>query len=298
MGKISNAVLASLEIRGWNANKRDEAASREVAENHQLEDRQMARVWKSLLPRNAALDRVLRIERQARAFHYDNTLPWKHKGPRILPMANYLAYTEGVREARSALDSAVSALVGQFDNLKRQARVLLHSMYQESDYPSVDRLGSAFAIHLSVDPLPASVSMLQLGIASEEMEQLKAQHEAEMAETFRRANEDLWSRLYEAMRAFQAQVSDPARSVREATFDNLRRLLPILERLNVTGDERLERLRSRMAQALDGMTHQSLKDDPAARYRAAEEAEAVFGAMASFMGGEPTSHAVEFRHAA
>lgn len=298
MQKVNNAVLASLEICGWSANKRDETASREVAQNHGLKDEKMARVWKSLLPRNDKLEAVLRIERRAREFHYDNTLPWKHKGPRILPTANYLSYTEGVREARAGLEKAVSEFLSQFATLKCEARLLLGSMYEDADYPSESKLGQSFVINLSIDPLPVSESMLQLGMAPDEIERLKAQHEEEMAETFRRANEDLWSRLYEAIRSFHAQVIDPARSVRDTTFENLRKLLPILERLNVTGDERLERMRARMEKALHGVTTQALKEDLAARLRTAREADAVFDAMSAFMGMPSEGPQLEVRHAA
>lgn len=284
MEKVSNAVLASLEVCGWSGNKRDVPASKEVAESHGLEDAHMARVWKSLLPRNDAFDGVQRIERRVREFHYDNTLPWKHRGPRILPTANYLEYTEGVRSARAELENAVSVLVDRFGDLKCQARVKLNSMYNEEDYPSAEKLRQSFSIHLSIDPLPVSDTMLQLGIASKDIEELKAKHDAEMAETFRRANEDLWSRLYTAIKAFHVQLTDPNRSVREATFANLKNLLPILERLNVTGDAKLEAMRSRMEQALEGITPKALKDDQLVRSRTMREADAVFGAMAAFMG--------------
>ncbi len=295
MDQVSNAVLVSLEIRGWSGNKRDDKVSREVAERHGLEDKRMARVWKSLLPKNDAFDRVLRIGRQARAFHYDNTLPWKHKGPRILPTANYMAYTDEIRACRTKLEAAVTHLGEEFEALKCQARQQLNSLYDESDYPSAQALAGCFALDLSIDPLPASAAMLKLGIDSAEAQRLKAEHEAEMAQTFRRANEDLWSRLYAAISAFHAQVSDPQRSVREATFENLTKLLPILERLNVTGDEKLEAMRLRLQRALQGLDRDSLREDALARAHTAREAEAVFASMSAFMGA---SAPAELRHAA
>jgi hypothetical protein len=284
MNIAKNVMLASLEIRGWAATKRDVAASLEVAEFHGLTDKRMARVWKTLLPRNEALYGVLRVTRQAREWHYQNTLPWKCRGPRMLPCANYMDYTEAVRRFGSALDAAVSHLVTSYDGLKEEARMMLNSMYRGSDYPSALELQQAFAINLSIDPMPSSDTMLKLQIDPSEIARLRAEHEQEMAETFRRANEDLWQRLYAAIQSFHSQVIDPKRSVREATFKNLRQLLPILERLNVTGDGRLEQMRLRMESALDGVTIEGLKDDPVQRLRAAREADRVFSAMAEALG--------------
>ena len=284
MELAKNAVLATLTIHTWAASKRDVAASLEVAENHGLTDKRMARVWKSLLPKNDVFDRVVRVTRQVREFHYENTMPWKHKGPRILPTANYLTYTQTIRGYRSELESVVHQLMDAFEGLKVDARRVLNSMYQASDYPHTEDLRQAFAIDLSVDPLPVSDTMQALEISLEEVARIKAAHEREMADTFRRANRDLWDRLFSAIQSFHAQVRDPKKSLRQATFENLRRLLPILERLNVTADEQLEQMRARMETALSEVTLDNLKEDPKCRFETARETDAVFNTMVDVMG--------------
>ena len=280
----AKVVLAQLEVSGWNANKRDKPASLEVAEKHGLkkENENMARVWKSLAPKCASITAVQRVMNGVRTHHYDNTLPHRLKGARILPVANYMSYTEGVRAATQQLEVTVRQLAADFPRIQQEAKVILGTLYRPEDYPAVDDLPVIFQIRSHTAPLPDSATLLDLGLGHEEAARLKKQYEDDMAETFRRANEDLWSRLYTALKSFQQQVSTPSGPLREATLRNLKGMLPILDRLNVSGDQNLRDLSHRMGEALDGIDVESLRTDARTRSETAKATADIFSSMSAF----------------
>lgn len=291
----TKVVLAQLEVSGWNANKRDKTASLEVAEKHGLrkENENMARVWKSLAPKCASILAVQRVMNGVRTHHYENTLPHRLKGARILPVANYMAYTEGVRDATRRLEFAVRQLAEDFPRIQNEAKAVLGTLYKPEDYPRVEELTMIFAIRSHTEPLPDSAKLLDLGLGDEEAVRLKKQYEDDMAEMFRRAHEDLWSRLYTALKSFQQQVAAPAGPLREATLRNLKSMLPILDRLNVSGDENLRDLSRRMGDALDGIDVECLRTDAKTRRETAKAAADIFSSMSAFYQPEETSPATE-----
>ena len=71
----TQAVLVSLNIGTWANNAIDRAVSVELAEQKNLSDKSMARVWKTLLPKSDTQDAIKSIESKARRFHIINTSP-------------------------------------------------------------------------------------------------------------------------------------------------------------------------------------------------------------------------------
>lgn len=291
------AVLVNLSIRTWAANVMDQSISKEIAVNHGT-DTKLGRFWKTLVAKGVGtpLGDVFAIERAARKFHYENTLPWMHDGLRILPTTNYQSYTAKMREFKQAMDVAVAVFVNHYEATKETSKETLKSLYRESDYPTRTMVARRFGLSIDILPMPKSESLGEAGLSGIEVERIKRELETDLAITFQRANEDLWTRLYSCVSNLQVRMKGDPKHLRESLLQNADDLLELLPRLNVNNDERLEDLRSKLKLTFTGMTFAVLRDDVATRNKAASEVSGIESMMTSFMGGHPVK--MELKHAA
>lgn len=284
-GNASNAVLVGLSIRTWAANSMDKVVSEQVASEHGT-DRKLGRFWKTLVPKHKGtpLGSIYAIEREARNFHYENTLPWMHDGVRILPVENFARYSAKMREFKSNLEKHVVSFLSQFDTIKEQAKNELKSMYCEEDYPSRDRLARAFSLDYNVMPLPKASTFFETKLSDVEVERAKQMLEADMQATFKRANDELWDRLYQCVARLQERLNGDKGYLRETVIDSAKDLLELLPRLNVNNDGKLEELRSQLQSSFSGLTAEALREDEVLRNQKATEVSAIESLMSSFMG--------------
>jgi hypothetical protein len=293
-----NAVLINLNIRTWAANVMDHAVSSAIAVSHGT-DKKMGRFWKTLVAKRSGtpLGEVYKIERAARKFHYENTLPWMHDGLRILPTSNYLAYMSEMQTQKIALEAAIGKFLNHYEAMKEQAKLDLKALYRDEDYPSRSIVSGRFGLTIGVLPMPAVETFADTNnLSGFEVERIKRELETDLAITFQRANEDLWTRLYDCVNNLQERLNGDPQYLREKVLDNANDLLELLPRLNVNNDSRLEDLRTKLKATFTGMTAEGLRGDVVTRARAAEEVSDIEAVMASFMGGRPAK--MGLKHAA
>lgn len=280
---VKGALLVSLTLNEFGNNKQDAKATAELVANNHLSDSRAARVWKTLLPKGSSLDDVKAALRFLRNFHYRNTHAYIHDGPRILPTKNYAAYQKGIRQGKDMLESAVLNLVRDLDVLKEAAKLRLGGLYCEADYPTASDLKAAYGVKVTYSPMPASDTLLDLGLEPQEMVEMRAKLEREMNEAMLSANRKMWSELHDRLSTMLSQMLGERATVHEKTFEGLKSLVDILPRMNLTGDAALESMAQRLANMLKALDGRQLRSDPELRQQVATEAKTVFGVMSSFM---------------
>lgn len=285
MSNIKNCVLVNLSIRHWMANKQDSLVAAEVAQAKGVEDATMGRYWKSLLPKCDEVDRVNQVISQAREFHYANSLPYMHDGPRILPTTHYEAYSAAMAEFRSRFDLAVLALVAKYDSLKQDAKKRMGSLYNELDYPDKQYVRSRYGIETLIMPLPMTDSLLELGFQDDVASQMKATVERELADRFRKNSRALWEQLSKCVNAMLKTLDDPKKAVQTKTIEAARRLAQLVPTLNVMEDARLDTVCNRLVEVLDGVTHNVLSTDVPRRDKVTAELRTLRRAIAASMAG-------------
>ena len=119
---------------------------------------------------------------------------------------------------------------------------------------------------------------------------IRAEIEARNAELVENANRDLWqrvqavtSRLIERLSAFEVDPVAGTRlhPFRDSLIENLRALLEIMPRLNITGDARIEQVRQALAEKVARHDPEALRADPHLR---AEVIDAASGILARMEG--------------
>src|SRR5271157_5583230 len=146
------AMLARLTITQFSASKQDKTATDSVKEKFQTGN-DAGRYNKSLIAKEA-IKAVSSAANEARIFHYAQTLPWKDDGARILPAANYLQYSEGMRQKKAIFQAAVIKFVASYPDLIEEAKTRLAGLFNVNEYPDVNSINDKYSFDVQIDPLP------------------------------------------------------------------------------------------------------------------------------------------------
>jgi hypothetical protein len=282
------AMLVSLSVSIWSARKHDARISDKVAAEHGA-DRSMGRYAKHLIPREL-LTAVSAANAALREHHNRNTLAWGDDGTRILPAANYLGYQTDQQTLEDAFGRAVRDFVASYPSYVETARMALNGLFNPADYPAPARIGQKFAVRRHFLPV-AQPDDFRVRLGDAEVAQIRAEIEARNAELVASANRELWqrvqdvtSRLVERLSAFAVEPETGIRvhPFRDSLIENVRDLLDIMPRLNVTGDARIEQVRQDLAQQVARHEPESLRQDPALRAAVIDAAGDILARMEGY----------------
>lgn len=284
MSISSKALLAALSIQLWTARRIDQKATSTVAERHKV-DRGMGRYNKCLINVEAESFKNLHsIGTEAREWHYAHTLPWVHKGAQLLPVAQYLEYANQMRVFKERFEVAVSEFIKDYPKLKDQAKKKLNGLYNESQYPSVGDLKRRFGFDFNFLPVPDSGHVV-IDLANDEVKRIKRDTERMVAEAVDGAMKAAYERLYEPVQNMAAALKDPERRFHDTLVTNVKEVVDILPKLNLTGDPELEALVAEVRKGLTKFGPQALRDDDEKRASTAKRAAEIAAKMSGFMKG-------------
>ncbi len=280
MNLNDRALLVQLSISQWTARKYDKRVTAEVAVAHGTASG-VGRYNKSLLPMNDLLDRVHKKTTHVRTKFYENTLPWGIEGTMMLPTSNYLQFMTDFRKEKSEWQYLVNDFVGNYDQLRLDAKRMLGRLYNGADYPDESDIARKFKMDIMIFPVPSTD--FRVSIASDELTRIQQDVERRVQEAQTVAMKEVWDRLYDRVKHMAEKLADPKAIFRDTMVENTKELCALLPRLNFMDDPNLEQLRLQVEGAL--LKHpDALRNDPDLRRDTAAEAKAIMDKMSVFMG--------------
>jgi hypothetical protein len=290
------AILVKYTERCWIGGMHDREVSNEI-EDSKGAKRGTGRYWKRLIPR-AALKAVLAVFNEARTFHTSMTLPWMGGGVRILPAANANEYLTGMRQRREKMFNELNKFLKQYDSWIAEAERTQVKLFRRTDYPSVDQVKDKFGFEVDVTPLP-SIADWRVDLSAEQAAEVRAQAEATLAKAHQEGVTEMFTRLNEVLQHAQEKLSDDEAVFRDSLVGNIKDMVALLAKLNVTGNAELEAVRKETEEKLASLKPADLREDKQARRVAATAASAIMSKMSAFMGGvkvvpqQPAAEAVQ-----
>lgn len=277
----SRALLVWLTITTWTARKYDKKISQKVnSEYHASSD--AGRYNKFLLPGDcAAYKTLVNLAGQIRAEHYSTTLAWSDEGWRLLPVDNFMKYTERYREQQSELRRALDAFIANYPTMQANARSLLNGMYRDEDYPTVQDLRTRFTLDVQYSPVPASGD-IRVDLAHDQLQAIEASIANRVESAVKIAVQDSWKRLYEVVARVSETLNVKDKIFRDTLISNAVDICESLKALNVTNDPDLEAMRVRVQSELTRTEPDILRDKPRQRAMVAAKADDILKAMSSF----------------
>lgn len=286
----SKAMLVYMTITGWSGRAYDDKASDEVAKNHNTKKERAGNYNKNLIDQKSETWlAVKRSEDALRKYHYAHTLKWSINGAQMLTAAEWFEYAAEMQKLEREWRRAVKDFIEDYPRLKKNAEHELNGLYDEAQYPPARTLADKFEYRIDYFPLPAGEDMERLrdslGVTAE-LEVMGANIDARVEAAIQEAMRDLGKRLLEPVQHMAATLSLPEKVFRDSLVSNVRDICELLPRLNVTGDEELERLCLEVEGKLGSHSPQALRTDADLRANVAKEANAIAKKMAAYMGSQ------------
>lgn len=283
MSLSTKAMLVSLSVSMWTARRVDEKATATVVKQHKV-DRIMGQYNKALINTEADSFRaVQRIGTEAREWHYAHTLAWVHKGAQLLPAAEYLEYSNQMRVFRERFDDAVATFLTEFPALKAEAKKKLNGLFDESQYPSLRELERKYGFDYTFLPVPDAGHFVVETVAADERARIQADIGARVQDATQAALKDLWTRLHEPVANMAAALSDPERRFHDTLVENIKEIVDVAPRLNLTEDPELAEMVDEVKKSLGKYSPQRLRDDEEVRRATAKRAREIAEKMSAFV---------------
>lgn len=283
----SRAMLARLNISQWTGRKMDKSATEDIhARNGAAGD---SGSYNKRLVARAALARVQSVVSEARAYHYEKSLPWRDDGVRLLPSALFFDYTQKMRSLQSSFDSAVAAFIVDYPAAVAEAKASLGGLYDSGDYPPATEMGVKFSFGTEFDPLPAA-NDFRVRLGDEVEKEIQEGIESRVMASVQAGMQDVWRRLHDSVSKLSDRLHESGNQFdqnarnRQGMVRHLVDLCSLLPLLNVTGDPDLEASRQEVEAKLAKIDMGQLKGNPKAREKAAGDAAKIVADMGAIMG--------------
>ena len=280
------AMLVSLSVKQWTARKLDKKITDQVNREHSAS--QDAGRYNKLLLSKDALAEINKAESQARVEHYSRTLPWS-KGTDILSAAGYLDYQNTMREIKQRFNSAVDVFCDNWDAHVEDARQRLNGMFDASDYPTVDRIRKRFDFAVEFFPIP-SAGDFRVALVDGQADQIRREIEASTAKRIEQAQQDIFERVSTVVAAMVEKLGayDPSGDkvtgiFRDSLVGNVRDLVALLPTLNITGDNKISDLTTRLEKELCEFDATDLRESDNLRQKTKDAAAKILADVTEFM---------------
>lgn len=277
----SSAMFAELSIGNWTARKLDRKATKETTTANGASDD--AGAFHKKLIASPTLDAVQKHIAHTRTnIHYHLTMPWSDLGVRLLPTAMFPEYYGLLTEAENKYFALVNEFVQEYGWAQAQAQARLGNLFSSDDYPSVEIVAAKFRFRHAQTPIP-EVGDFRLNIGHEAQETLRKQYASHYATQYQSAMGDVWERTYKALSNMSDKLDysgkDDKKIFRDTLVDNVRDMLGLLSKFNITGDQRMENMRVRLEDAMLGVSPDALRDDDTFRAETKSKVDAILNNM-------------------
>lgn len=271
MSISASAVLVDLNISIWTARKLDKRVSEEinVAKNTTTN---AGNYNKNLLAGSHTLTEITKYAAGIRHWHNTQTLPWSDNGTRMLPMANFMDYKQGLNVRLQTLETMFQTFFTEYPKLVNDAASKLGSLFDVSEYPDIETVKTKFRCRYVFSPMP-DAGDFRVDAENQVKEELRQQYETEKNEKVHEAMREAWNRLHEVLQHISERMEDTVdengnrvkKKFRESVIDNPAELCGLLTKLNVTKDPHLEEARRMLETAITGASVETLRESAAAR---------------------------------
>lgn len=278
----SRVMLVELRVSQWSARKIDKKAADQVAQQNNLDSR-TGTYYKSLIE-GAALEDIKRLVTKARTAHWRRTLPWSDAGPRVLSNLAYIDYMQEMANYGLQFDKLVGTFIAEYPLLRQEASRLLGGLFNDDDYPDLQRVADKFSFSTNVMPLPMGDDF-RCDIGVDEVQRIRQEIEATTTASVQSAVRDAYERVSKVVEAYIDRLAGTETIFRDSLVENARDLAEVLPALNVTNDPRLAAIASTLKDKLCAHDPDVLRHNQTTRREAFDAAMGINKDLLNFFGG-------------
>ena len=279
----SAAVLVELSISTWTGRKLDKRASEEVTTNKHAQ-KGTANVNKKILGDCAELDAVQKFAANVRNCHYALTLPWSDTGLRLLTTKNFFDYQKQLTALQAEFNNLVEKFLAAYGWEVGQAQVRLGNLFNSSDYPSADSIRDKFKFNINYMPVPEAGDF-RLDIGNEAQRQIAEHYNNYYQTQLKTAMQDVWERAKTALTKMSERLdyadNQTKKIFRDSLVDNVLEVVDLMDTCNITGDTHMSAVKTKLKEALSGVTPEALREDEYFRLETKRKVDEAIAALPS-----------------
>jgi len=244
------ATLVTLNTARWHAKVKDRQASKDAASANEAEEGAFETRKHLLGGANAALKAIHKAIDEARAAHYEMTLPWtttsmqdigRRTGGRLLPNTLFVEYTTVMATKKQQMLDALAKFEPEYPKLIEEAKKKLGKRFDAREYPNVSSIRSHFDLSFDFQPIPKGDDFK--GLPQVQLDALARKINDNTQKQAEHAMQEVWVRLHEAVSRMAERLSSPDKLFHDSLVQNVRDVARLLAHLNVTQDAKVEALR-------------------------------------------------------
>ena len=230
---------------------------------------------------------VTSIKTQASAYFKGVSLPYPDPGIRLIRRDDLDVINAKMQTFVEELNAAVQDLDAHLDDLKREARERLGSLYNDADYPpSVVGLFEIAWEFPSVEP-PEYLRRLNPELYEAECNRVTSRFDEAIALAEAAFTEELNKLVEHLAERLSGSDDGKPKVFRDSVVDNFTEFFDRFRHLNVRSNEQLDEVVARAEQVLSGMQPQQLRDSGSLRRQIETNLSAVQSSLDGLMIDRP-----------
>lgn len=280
------ATLVTLNTARWHAKVKDRQASKDAATANDA-DAGAFETRKHLLGgASAALKAIHKAIDEARAAHYEMTLPWtttsmqdigRRTGGRLLPNTLFVEYTTVMATKKQQMLDALNSFEPEYPALVEAAKKKLGKRFDAREYPNVSSIRSHFDLSFDFQPIPQGDDFK--GLPQVQLDALARKINDNTQKQAENAMQEVWMRLYDVVSKMAERLSSPDKLFHNTLVQNVRDTARLMAHLNVTNDPKVEALRKKVEKHLCAHDPKVLRENQTIRTTTAAHAASIIEEM-------------------
>lgn len=269
----SSAVLVSLKIGIWNTKRKDKGTSEKVKLDAGAQGN-VGAYNKNLVPDFRELESITKFSADCRNWIKRTTVPWTFDGVNVVSTTTlWNGFDQEMQDRQKQFYAMRDDVLLEYANARQAAQFRLGSMFDATEYPSVDEVSTKFYFDYSYHPVPQAGDF-RVDVSNQGLQFLQEQFEREANKAVAEAMTSLWERVKKTTETLSNQLrvsKDEKGKLYQSTLDTALDLCNMMKDLNLTGDPKMERMRRDLFSTLNGMDLNDLKKDETARLSVKQE---------------------------
>jgi len=281
------AMLVKLTMRRANLTRRDQVA--EATIQQQLDDTSLIVSSKLFRDKTNPVNQIMTAASEVYTEHKKRTLPWADKGPRVLPNAQYMDYTQVMRGKIDHVDAMIQRYMPSYD-LFVQRDITYRSKSPSSrakieDYPTAEQFAAKMGFDLRFMPMPDRKHFIY-DLSSED----EAAFNASMEDTATLIKEDTIKRMLTPLQKLVEKLNTPIGSdghiFRDSAIENIVEGIELARKLTLDESPEIKQLTDSLNAEVSRYANniEWLRESPIVREQAAKKLSDIASAMGAFMG--------------
>lgn len=256
----SSAMLVELNISLWSGRKYDKAVSNEIALQKQTTTKS-GNFNKVLFAGESKFEAIGKYAGNTRTYHYDVTMPWSDSGLRLLTTPMYFDYQKEMTGREQEFSRLVADCVSDWDNMIARARDNLKTMFNIEDYPNKDEIANRYRFSIRYSPVP-EVGDWRVDVGNEAVRSLQDSYAEHYQANLNQAYKDVWDRTYQALTSMSTKLAGNNKQIfRDTLVTNVRDMIDLLDKFNITNDDKMRRAKVKLQDVMLGITPDALRED-------------------------------------